>query len=78
MSQPTSADERAITVEDLKHQAYAVRDQAVSDAHDVYERAIGESTARTVIFGIAALVVVASVAFYLGTRSGRGNDFAEL
>lgn len=76
MSQPTNSPEgdaldRAITIDDLKHRAYGVRDQAVLDTKQAYQRAIGDDVVRAVVIGVVAVAALASIAYYMGTRSGR-------
>lgn len=71
MSQPISSPERDITIDDLKHKVYGVRDQAITDTKQVYQRAIGDDVVRAVVIGVVAVAALASIAYYMGTRAGR-------
>lgn len=56
-----------LTVDDLRHKAEAIRDEAKAEmAHIVKE----EST-KAIAVGAVAVVIAVSIAYYLGTRSCR-------
>ncbi len=56
--------ERTLTVDDVKHRAEEVRDLAVRDVR----RASQTDPAKLLVIGVAGILVVASFAYYLGTR----------
>jgi hypothetical protein len=56
-----------ITVDDLKHQAERIRDIAKDEAKQVLQ----QDVTTYVIAGVVAVVVVVSVAYYLGSRASR-------
>lgn len=67
-----------ITIDDVKHRAESVTDLAVSEAKGAVTRVTQTDGAKLAMFAVGAVVLVASVAFYLGTRSAQGSadDFA--
>ena len=65
------APEERVTLEQLKHRAEVVSDLAISEskrvAGDIYE----QDVSKAVLVAVGVVVVAASVAYYLGVRSGR-------
>jgi len=62
------SDEPRITIEDVKHRAVAVRDLAVSEAKRSTNEMLHERATQTVIIGVAAVLAITSLAYYLGSR----------
>jgi len=60
-----------ITLDDLKHRAEQVKDLAVQDAKSAVGAVVDTSEARTLMIMVGVAVAVASIAFFLGTRSVR-------
>lgn len=65
----STAFERRLTVDDVRHHAEEVRDLALSEAKRVRD----EQGTRIVLIGAIAVVGVISIAYYLGTRAGRSS-----
>ena len=65
--------EPKITIEDVKHRAEAVRDLAKSEANRAAHELMHEKVTQTVIAGVVVVAVLASFAFFLGTRKGRSS-----
>lgn len=64
-----TASER-VTLEDVKHRAEAVRDLAITEARGAAERVLHEDATKTLLVAAGAVVVIVSLAYYLGTRAG--------
>jgi len=66
------APEDRVTLEQLKNRAEKVTDLAVSEskrvANDVYE----QNVTRAVLVAVGVVVVAASLAYFFGSRAGRG------
>lgn len=73
----TPAPER-VTLDDIKHRAEAVKDLAVSDAKEAVGRVISDDATRTLLIVAGVVVAVASVAYLLGSRSGRNALLDEI
>lgn len=71
---PDGTLEPRVTLEDVKHRAETVRDLAVSEVKDVAGKVVDDSAGRTLLIVAGVVIVAASLAFYLGTRSG-GRDY---
>lgn len=56
--------EQALTVDDVKHRAEEVRDLAIREARKV----AGSDPAKLVAAGVVGVLLVASLAYYLGSR----------
>lgn len=54
----------SITVDDLRDKALHIRDLAEDEVRDLAQ----EKTAQAVAVGVVAVLVVVSLAYYLGTR----------
>lgn len=65
--------EPRVTLDDLRHQAEAVKTKAVSEAKSAVDTIIGQDTTRTLLMVAGIVVVAASLAFFLGSRSGRAS-----
>lgn len=63
---------KKLTVEDLKHKAYAVRDIARDDVKHAVETVRKRDTTKYLIVGVVAVAAAISVAYYLGTRRAQG------
>ena len=64
---------RKLSVEDVKHRAEEVRDLARAEV----TRAVHSDAGTIVAVAVVGVLVVASVAYYLGTRKcGRGDATA--
>lgn len=68
---PTTDLGRPITIDDIKHEATGVKDLALSETKRVAHEALADDIVRTIIVGAVTVAVVASVAYYLGSRAGR-------
>ena len=71
MTEPTTALEPRVTLDDIRHRADAVKSQALTEARGAVDEAIGKENIRTLLIIGGIVVVAASFAFFLGTRSGR-------
>lgn len=65
----TAPVEPRITLEDVKHRAETVRDLAVTEAKQTTQRVMDETAGRTLLIVAGVVVIAASLAFYLGSRS---------
>lgn len=65
--------ERTLTVQDVKHRAEEVRDLAVRDAR----RATQTDPAKLLAIGVVGVLVVASFAYYLGSRKCPAGEPAD-
>lgn len=70
------ASEERITIDDIRHRAEHVKSQALSEAKSAVDTVMGENGTRTLVMVAGLVVVAASLAFFLGSRSGRAM-FAE-
>ncbi len=57
----------AISLEDLRHKALAIREDVVDEAR----AQIAERGTQIVIVGVVAVIAVISLAYFFGTRAGR-------
>jgi hypothetical protein len=73
MTEPTAAIEPRVTLDDIRHRADAVKSQALSEARGAVDEAIGGDNLRTLAAIAGIVIVAASFAFFLGSRSGRGS-----
>jgi hypothetical protein len=62
-----AADDRRITVDDLKQKTMRVRDLAEAETRTLLQRDV----TKAVAVGVLAVVAALSLAYYLGSRSGR-------
>ncbi|HSK46997.1 MAG TPA: hypothetical protein VLA05_03215 [Coriobacteriia bacterium] len=63
--------EPRVTLDDLRHQAEAVKSKALAEAKSSVDAVIGPDEKRTLIMVAGLVLVAASLAFFLGSRSGR-------
>jgi len=71
MTEPTTAIEPRVTLDDIRHRADAVKARAITEARTSVDEAIGRENIRTLLIVGGLVVVAASFAFFLGSRSGR-------
>jgi len=64
-----AADDRRITVDDLKQKTMHVRDLAEAETRTLLQRDV----TKAVAVGVLAVVAALSLAYYLGSRSGRDS-----
>lgn len=64
-----AADDRRITVDDLKQKTMRVRDLAEVETRTLLQRDV----TKAVAVGVLAVVAALSLAYYLGSRSGRDS-----
>jgi hypothetical protein len=70
---PSTQQDR-VSIEDIKHRAHDVKSKAVAEAKGAADVVLGgEEGKRTLLFMAGVVVLAASIAFYLGTRSGRAQ-----
>jgi len=62
-----AADDRRITVDDLKQKTMHVRDLAEAETRTLLQRDV----TKAVAVGVLAVVAALSLAYYLGSRSSR-------
>lgn len=67
---PPIATER-ISIDDIRHRAEYVKSQALAEAKGAVDTVVGENGTRTLVIVAGLVVVAASLAFFLGSRSGR-------
>lgn len=60
-----------ITIDDIKHRVETVTDLAVSDAKELAGRVVTQDPGRTVLIVAGTVVLVVSLAYFLGARRGR-------
>lgn len=65
----TATTAPAITVDDLKRKAVHIKDMAESEVRTLAD----ERGAQVVLIGAVVVLAAVSIAFYLGTRSARGE-----
>jgi hypothetical protein len=68
---PATPPVERVTLDDIRHRAEAVKRQAVSEARKTVDDAIGPDNVRTLVIVAGLVLVAASLAFYLGSRSGK-------
>jgi hypothetical protein len=71
MSPETRTVEPHISIDDIRSRAEAVKTKAVSEAKGAVDAVVGEENGRTLLMIAGVVVVAASLAFFLGARSGR-------
>lgn len=69
----TSADDKRITVDDLKQKTIQVRDLAEAETRAVTRTVLERDVTKVVAVGVVAVVAALSLAYYLGARSARGG-----
>ena len=74
----TQAIEPRVTLDDLRHRAEAVKTKAVVDARDAVDTVFTAEAKRTMMIAAGVVLVAASMAYFLGTRSGRAALEREL
>lgn len=67
MSTPIETAVSPITLEDIRHKALRIRDDVADEARTQ----VSERGTQIVLAGILGVVVVLSLAYYVGTRAGR-------
>lgn len=63
--------EPRVTIDDVRHQAEALKASAVTEAKGVVDEVLGAEGTRTLIMVAGVVLVAASVAYFLGSRAGR-------
>lgn len=71
MSADIQVPAQRVTLDDLKHQAEALRDQAVTEAKDTVKTVMGPERKKALMVAAGVALVIVSVAYMAGTRSGR-------
>jgi hypothetical protein len=66
-----------VTIDDLRHRADDVKKKAVAEAKDAVDTVVGDNT-RAILVVAGVVLVVASVAYYLGTRAVRYPSIEDL
>ncbi|HAL30919.1 MAG TPA: hypothetical protein DCP20_09440 [Coriobacteriia bacterium] len=70
-SMQNAADDKRITVDDLKQKTMQVRDLAEAETRAVTRTVLERDVTKIVAVGVVAVVAALSLAYYLGTRSAR-------
>lgn len=65
------APEEVVTLEQLKHRAEEVSNLAVSESKRVTKEVVETQAAKTAMIAVGVVVVVASLAYFLGQRAAR-------
>jgi len=68
---PTPEPVEKITLDDLKHRAEQVKDLAVTETKTAVSNVLDTNEAKTLMIVAGVVIVAASIAFFLGTRSVR-------
>jgi hypothetical protein len=63
--------EERITLDDIKHRTEEIKDLAVSQTKDAAARVMAMDATRKALIVAGVAVAVISLAFLMGTRSGR-------
>lgn len=63
-----------ITLDDLKHRAESIKDLAVTDTKSAVNRVLDTDATKTLMMVAGVVLVAASFAYFLGTRTGRGSS----
>lgn len=71
MTETVTDQTRPITIEDVKHRAEAVKDLVVSDTKQVVASVVEAPESKKLLVAVGAVVLVAGLAYYLGTRASR-------
>ncbi len=58
-----------VSLDDLKHRAETIKDLAVTEAKQTVDMVVDENATRTLLIMAGLVVVAASVAFFLGSRT---------
>lgn len=66
-----AGDAGRISIDDIRHRAESVKDLAVTDAKAAVDTVVHADPTKKALVAIGVLVVVASVAYFLGTRAAR-------
>jgi hypothetical protein len=74
----TDAIQERITIDDIRHRAENVKSKAITEAKETVDEVIGENGARTLVIVAGLVLIAASLAYFLGTRSGRVGLAEEL
>lgn len=67
------APEPRLTLDDLRHQAESVKSKAIADAKGAVDSVVHMEGTRTLLIVAGVVVIAASLAFLLGSRSGRAT-----
>lgn len=62
-----------ITLEQIKHRAEGIKDLAVVETKEAVGRVFQEDATKTFLIVAGVVVVAASLAYFLGSRAGRGT-----
>jgi CDP-diglyceride synthetase len=73
MTEPTTAIEPRVSLDDIRHRADAVKSRALTEARSAVDEAVGQENLRTLLIVGGLVVVAASFAFFLGSRSGKAS-----
>lgn len=71
VSDTTGLPERHVTIDEIRQRVETVKSMAVSEAKEAVDMVVDESATRTLLVVAGLVVVAASLAFYLGSRSAR-------
>jgi hypothetical protein len=71
-AKPKPPEEPKITVDDLRAKAEHIGDLAKTEAQNAVRQVAELEATRLVAYAAIGLAVVLSLAYYLGTRRGRG------
>ena len=63
--------EPRVTMDDLRHQAESVKSKALAEAKSAVDAVVSPDEKRMLIMVAGLVLVAASLAFFLGSRSGR-------
>jgi hypothetical protein len=66
---PSSTAIERVSIDDIRHRAVNVKSQALSEAKGAVDEVLGESGVRTLVIVAGLVVVAASLAFFLGSRT---------
>lgn len=67
-----------VTLDEIKHRVESVRSLAVSEAKSTVNEVLPPDTMRTFAIVAGLVVVAASLAFFIGARSGRAQMVDDL
>lgn len=69
--------EPRVSIDDIRHRADALKSKAVAEAKGAADVVFGDDK-RTLMIVAGLVVVAASLAFFLGSRSGRSSAEADI
>lgn len=62
-----------VSLDDIKHRAQSVSDLAVGETKAAVGRVMAQDTTKLVLVAVGVVVVAASLAYFAGSRRGRGG-----